>query len=117
MANTKIKTETVRERFFNGRQSVEFEGIYKIGDSKIKVRIDVDSYDFQSSATASIFNFDKLEWNNLTRIPYSNMKSCREVFYQRKVGGEQGSGLRASEMNAIRADINLLIKQSREVLL
>ena len=114
---TTVKVQVIRERFFNGRQSVEFEGIYKIGENKIKVRIDVDSYDFQSSATASIFNFDELKWNSLTRIPYENMKSCGEVFYQRKVGGEQGFGLRVSEMNAMRADIDLLIKQAEEILL
>ena len=44
---TTVKVQVIRERFFNGRQSVEFEGIYKIGENKIKVRIDVDSYDFQ----------------------------------------------------------------------
>lgn len=124
---TKFKEEVTQlsQRFFNGRQSVEFEGIYKITthcvgkiiDHKVKVIIDVDSYDFQSSAQVRVFNPDTLEWNGLGSIPYSNMESVGNVFSGRGVGSEDGEGLNRSEFSAIMKDVERLLEQAKLILL
>jgi len=106
------KMKTIEETFFNGRQSVEFKGIYDLNGTKLKVSIDIDSYDMQSSAIIEILNKEEKQWNFLDSIHYSQMESVKnKVFYQRKV--EQ---LTISEKTSIRSDINRL-KKSAETLL
>jgi len=110
---TKAKVKVIEREYFNGRQSVEFKGIYEYKGHKLKINIDIDSYDFQSSARISIFNPQKLEWNYLQSIHYSRMESVKDeaVFYQRKV-----ADLRFSEKQAIQKDIDELLKKAKQIL-
>ena len=65
----------ISEDFFKGRQSIEYKGIYKHNNEKIRVYIDVDSYDFQSSANVYVYNSEEKKWNHLDGIHYSLMES------------------------------------------
>jgi hypothetical protein len=110
---TKERMKTIDRKYFNGRQSVEFEGIYEYKGHKLKIQIDIDSYDFQSGAKISVFNPQKLKWNYLQSIHYSRMESVKDeaVFYQRRV-----ADLRFSEKQAIQKDIDELLKKAKQIL-
>ena len=110
---TKAKVKVIEEEYFNGRQSVEFKGIYEYKGHKLQINIDIDSYDFQSSARIRIFNPQNLEWKYLQYIHYSRMESVKDnaVFYQRKV-----EDLRFSEKQAIQKDIDELLKKAKQIL-
>jgi hypothetical protein len=105
----------LHDEYFNGRQSVEYRGVFEIKGEKIKIHIDVDSYDFQSSAKAYIYNAEEKKWNVLTSIPYSQSKAINNVFYQRKVD-ESGSGLNFQEKSAFKTDIDTLFKRVKDIL-
>ena len=111
--DTKAKVKVIEREYFNGRQSVEFKGIYEYKGHKLKINIDIDSYDFQSSASISVFNPQKLEWNYLQSIHYSRMASSKDgaVFNQRKV-----ADLRFSEKQALQKDIDELLRNAKQIL-
>lgn len=102
----------IEETFYNGSQSVECKCIYDINGIKIKILIDIDSYDIQSSAVVKVLNKDERQWNFLDSIHYSQMESIKKgVFCYRKV-----EELTLKEKFAIRADINTL-KEKAKILL
>jgi len=121
--------KVIEQTYYNGTQSVEFKGIYGYTPNrgikheyKIKVHIDVDAYDMQSSARVWIFNTTDLEWKLLSSIPYAHMTSlqkdargCEAVFYQTKVQSD-GSGLRHKERVALEQDINDLLFKAESIL-
>ena len=106
MTNAKI----LSREYFNGKQSVEFEGLYEYKKNKLKIDIDIDSYDHQSSARISIFDKQELKWNLLAKIPYSKMKST-SVFCYRKI-----NDLQYSEKFAIQKDIDTLLNKAKLIL-
>ena len=110
---TKAKVKVIEREYFNGRQSVEFKGIYEYKGHKLRVTIDIDSYDSQSSARINVFNPQKLEWNFLESIPYSRMESVKnkKVHCYRPV-----DELRFSEKQAIQKDIDELLKKAKQIL-
>jgi len=109
--------KTLETTFFNGTQSVEFNGIYEYKGHKLRITIDIDSYDMQSSARIKIFNPTDLAWNFLASIPYSLMASVKNeaVFSSRKVDSE-GGGLRMHERAAIESDINTFLNKAKTIL-
>jgi len=111
--DTKVRMKTIEKEYFNGRQSVEFKGIYEYKGHKLKINIDIDSYDFQSSARIYIFHPQELKWNVLQSIHYNRMESAKDgaVFYQRKV-----DKLKESEKRAIQEDINELLRKAKKIL-
>tara|TARA_R100001594_G_C3936520_1_gene239532 strand:+ start:85 stop:405 length:321 start_codon:yes stop_codon:yes gene_type:complete len=106
MANATI----LSREYFNGQQSVGFEGLYEYKNHKLKIRIKIDSYDFQSSAKIFIFDKQELNWNLLASIPYSKMES-NMVFCYRKV-----DELLHSEKLAIQKDIDTLLNKAKLIL-
>lgn len=119
---TKGDFKVIEKTYYNGTQSVEFKGIYQYHGYKLRVHIDVDSYDTQSSARISVFNAIDLKWNLLDSIPYHHMASlqkderdCQAVFYQTKVQSD-GSGLRHKERVALDQDINDLLFKAEAIL-
>lgn len=78
---------TIQEKLFNGRQSVEFVGIYSYvkwkTTTKLKVDIDRDSYDFQSSAIISVWHQDK-GWLFVTSITFAE-SNYQNIFCYTKV--------------------------------
>lgn len=110
---TKTKVKVIEKEYFNGRQSVEFKGIYEYKGHKLKINIDIDSYDFQSSARIYIFNPEELKWNVLQSIHYNRMESAKEgaVFCYRKV-----DQLNYREKQAIQKDIDELLKKAKQIL-
>ena len=106
--------ENVEERYFNGSQSVEFKGIYNYKGHKLKIEIDIDSYNSQSSAKCFIFNKQELKWNYLDSIHYSQMESI-DVHCYRKVKNN-GDGLYPMELLSIEKDIRYLKNKARQIL-
>ncbi len=114
--------KVIEQTYYNGSQSVEFKGIYEYKTFKVKVTIDVDAYDMQSSARVWVFNTNNLEWKMVDYIPYKHMASlqkdargCEAVFYQTKVM-DDGSGLRHKERVALEQDINDLLFKAENIL-
>tara|TARA_R110002012_G_scaffold128169_2_gene280513 strand:- start:55586 stop:55909 length:324 start_codon:yes stop_codon:yes gene_type:complete len=104
----------IEETYFNGSQSVEFKGIYEHKENKLKIHIDIDSYDRQSSANIYIFNQQDLKWNHLDSIPYSQMASIGVHCY-RKVE-KNGVGLHFMELSSIEQDVRDLKKKARQII-
>ena len=104
----------IEETYFNGSQSVEFKGIYEHNENKLKIHIDIDSYNRQSSARIYIFNKQDLKWNNLDSIHYSQMASI-DVHCYRKVE-KNGVGLRFAELSSIEQDIRDLKKKAKQII-
>lgn len=63
----KIVIKQIEETFFKGSQSVNFKGIYKMNDLKVKIEVKKDSYDFQSYARCYVWK--DLEWSFVDSIP------------------------------------------------
>jgi hypothetical protein len=59
--------------FSNGTQSLNFKGVYQLGDLKLAINIKRDSYDFQSYATITVWRPSDLSWSPVASIPYSKM--------------------------------------------
>ena len=80
----KIKTapKVISERVWHGRQSVECERIVSVHGKRVRYLIGVDSYDFQSSATAELWNGEK--WHKVHSIPGQAMASCKTISYVEK---------------------------------
>ena len=115
---TKGKMKVLEELYFNGRQSVEFEGLYEYKGEKLKVQIDIDSYDIQSRAVIEIYDKKDNKWNFLAKIPYDMMYSLEPddngnaaVFYQRKA-----HKLDWFERDAIKKDIRSLLRKAENIL-
>lgn len=72
----------ISERVWYGRQSVNLERIVAIGDKRIRYRIEVDSYDFQSSAKAELWNGEK--WHRVHFIPGPELATRKNVSYVTK---------------------------------
>mgnify|MGYP003127203788 CR=1 FL=1 len=77
--------EMLNEDYYNGSQSVQYQGVFKMDEYKLMIELDVDAIRRQSSAVISIFNKQDLDWNHLDSIHYSKMDSAEEVFAYRKV--------------------------------
>ena len=114
--------KVIEDTYFNGSQSVEFKGIYEYKTHKVKVTIDVDAYDMQSSAKVWVYDTNNFEWKIIDSIPYSRMSSlqkderdCEAVFYQTKVQSN-GEGLRLKERKALLQDINDLLVKVKNIL-
>ena len=64
--------------FSNGRQSLNFKGVYKLGELKLSIDIKRDVYDFQSHATISVWRSEALSWSVVAFIPPSKMNANAE---------------------------------------
>lgn len=89
-AQVKKDLQIIEEKFVNGSQSIEMIGLYRLKGLKLKVHIDRDSYDFQSSATVLVWKESDLKWNIVASVHHNDMKVCHgwlnghSVFYQTK---------------------------------
>ncbi len=87
-----INIKTLSQRAFKSRQSNEYHEIIEMQDNefwpyerhRLQVRIDRDSYDFQSSAV--IEKWDGSGWRNVASIPYSLMKTPDYTTLLKEVG-------------------------------
>ena len=78
--------ETLSLRTWKGRQSVELEAVLRYPvragerEHRLKVCVDRDSYDFQSSA--SVYRWTGEEWRGVASIPYPHMATVtKDVYY------------------------------------
>ncbi len=90
-----LPVEKIQEEIFNGTQSIQFLGIYKLTDAvqfegktikglksaKVRIHIERDSYDSQSHA--KIESWTGTGWAYITSIPWA-MTESKDIFYQTK---------------------------------
>lgn len=72
-----MKKSIIHEKIFNGSQSVNYTGLWKISESgqtqKLRVLIKRDSYDSQSYAKVQLW--DGSQWNFVTSLDWDKSKS------------------------------------------
>lgn len=82
MAKSKTPTaQVISTSVSEGRQSVTSQDILLIDGHKIRLTIKSDSYDFQSSAVAEVWNGATLSWNRVHSIHYAQMKTRPGLIY------------------------------------
>jgi hypothetical protein len=102
-----LKSSTIEEKYFRGSQSVEFTGIYNIEGFKLKVAIDRDSIDYQSSAIIYVWQTDSLQWSKVASIHYTQMESLKVFAY---------ANLADINKSFIQSDRNHLINLAKQIL-
>jgi len=76
-----FRAERVDSKAWKGQQSIEYQALWLLGQSDmVRVRIDRDSYDFQSSAEAHVW---RDRWEPLASIPYPQMATLAHSPYTR----------------------------------
>jgi nicotinamide riboside kinase len=72
---SKCKAVRTSEAAFKGTQSWEYEALFNLEAYRLRVVIDRDAYDFQTSAQISVLDRNLNAWNPLTFLPTSEMTS------------------------------------------
>lgn len=67
----------IEERAWGGGQGVKFSMIAQLGEHKIKISIDRDTYDNQSHARGFVFSTAAMDWKSIYSIPYPQMASLK----------------------------------------
>lgn len=114
MSNTKQLIKLLEEEYFNGSQSIEYRGIFQFDEHKVKISIDRDSYDKQSSAIARIWSQAELKWNFLASIPYSLMAVCTDDVFC--YGKAEEIDLNFGAKRAFTKDIRTLKEKCKKIL-
>lgn len=76
-----LKKELISAEIYKNRQSAVSSQIWKLGDNKVRLTVTSDSYDFQSSAIAEVWNANDLKWNRIHTIPFSLMRTPHKLYY------------------------------------
>jgi len=73
-----------------GKQQVYYKSMFEYGEEKIRIRINLDSYANQCSATADIYDPGARKWNEIARIMPDNMNLVRSEAspYSKSLGKE-----------------------------
>jgi hypothetical protein len=74
--------KTLNKQIARGRQSLDYRETLEHKGKKVRVRIQSDSYDFQSYAIVELFDGGK--WNQLDIIPFSEMETNEGLYYKVK---------------------------------
>jgi len=107
-------TEAIQEKLYNGTQSVNFTGIYRIkyldcADQKVRVLIQRDSYDSQSYAKIECWNGTN-GWKHITSLNFKDTKT-QSIFYQTKA-----QNLTGYDTDKIGTDIKELIELAKLII-
>jgi hypothetical protein len=73
------------------RQGIKVICLYNVSNFKVKLAIYLDHYDFQSYAKAYVWSQNDLTWNFVYEIPYSLMKTKRDLTPNREDSVSFGS--------------------------
>ena len=107
-------TEVIQERLYNGPQSINFEGIYKIKEerftAKLRVLIKRDSYDSQSCAEVQSWGGSDKGWVFVASLDITECDS-HQLFYQTKA-----ENLKGQEIDWIGTDTDQLIELAKEII-
>lgn len=74
--------KTISERHHQGRQSWEYDRVVEVDGHKLRVHIDRDSYDEQSSLKGYILDPVHLKWNQVIFRPIKGA-ACEGTSYVR----------------------------------
>lgn len=80
--HTTAAPTTIQSDFILGRQSVELVRVVRVGDVKVKVHIDRDSYDFQSSAVAFAWTTEA-GWKPVISVPIERTRAFAASYVDR----------------------------------
>lgn len=80
----KSKVQTLDERTWQGSQSWNFEGVYRLIGSPHKLRVSIkrDSYNAQSHARIEIWSQAELKWNFVRALPWEQTTTFGTFAYQ-----------------------------------
>ena len=73
----KTTLKPIADRTWQGQQSWNRQIIETIGDRKVRLTVKVDSYDFQSSAKAELWNGEK--WHTIHHIPGQAVRAFKRI--------------------------------------
>lgn len=104
------KTTTIESLYYNGHQSIEFMGLYKLNEFKFKIKIDHDSHASQSNSTIFVWSAEKLEWNVVATLHHTQMESMK-VFEQTKA--EQLTNI---QRNFFQLDVLHLFELAKQII-
>lgn len=77
----KVPFKMIEVTTWKGSQSVNFRKLAQLGDHKIKIEIQRDSYANQSFARGYVFSVAKMEWSQIYSVPYPQMKTKEGIMY------------------------------------
>jgi hypothetical protein len=107
-------TEVIQERLYNGPQSINFEGIYKIKEerftTKLRVLIRRDSSDSQGCAEVQSWGGSDKGWVFVASLDITECDS-HQLFYQTKA-----ENLKGQEIDWIGTDTDQLIELAKEII-
>ena len=98
--------KVIRTEIEIGGQSIIFKETFEYNSHKLEVKIKSDAYKSQSYARVFIWSKEQLQWNKLTDLHYSNMKT--------KEGLSYCQGKRT--INDFKEDVDQLLNQAKEIL-
>lgn len=105
---------TLSSRYWQGRQSWEYEELLEVGGHRLRVRIDCDSYDFQSSAVCE--RWDGNAWREVSRLAGQAMNAQHGDSVNRGPVNYTAKDLNPAARAAFEADRNILVAEAKLVL-
>lgn len=85
-----------------GSQSAEYHELLKIGKRKLRIEIDSDAHDFQSSAVIKLWDAIGEAWKHVESIHYSKMSTPKGLKYRNQVRTVTSTDFRADRDELIR---------------
>lgn len=108
------KPKILSSRYWQGRQSWEYEELLEIAGHRLRVRIDSDAYDFQSSAVCE--RWDGNAWREVSRLAGQVMASRPGDSSRQSPVSYTARELSPPAQAAFEADRNQLVAEARMVL-
>lgn len=114
MAATKPIPETLVSRYWRGQQSWEYEELIELAGHRLRIHINSDAYDSQSSAVCK--RWDGNAWREVSRLASPVMSALHGGAGDRGPISYAARELTASAQTAFEADRDQLLVEARMVL-
>lgn len=101
--------KTLHTEIGKGQQDVVYTELLAFGLNKIKIVIRRDSYDFQSSAVAHVFDTGAQRWNPLAEVHYSKMATPMSIHIRH---ASPGAELFTQDRNVLLKKVELILGES-----
>ena len=103
--------KTLSSRFWQGRQSWQYEELLEVAGHRLRVRIDSDAYDFQSSAVCE--RWDGNAWREVSRLAGQVMESRNGASGERRAVSYVAKELSPAAKAAFAVDRDKLVLEAR----
>ena len=108
------EVKIISQEVGKGRQDLNYQEVFKIGDNSLKINIKSDSYDFQCHAKVSWLDRNEHKWNVIHNIHYSNMETRDSLCYMPQARDVQGN--KRNLIAEFRADRDKLVSMAQELI-